>query len=35
MSPMDERTILHRYKSTSFAGVACALMVTGWYRLRD
>ncbi|MCB1183008.1 hypothetical protein KDM41_06205 [bacterium] len=23
----DERFILHRYKSTSFAGIACALMV--------
>jgi len=25
----DERAILHRYKSTSYAGVACALMVVG------
>lgn len=31
MSLMDERTVMHRYKSTSFAGVACALMVTGWF----
>lgn len=27
----DERMILHRYKSTSHAGVACALMVMGWF----
>ena len=25
----DERFILHRYKSTSFAGLACVLMVAG------
>lgn len=31
MSLMDERAALHRYKSTSFAGIACALMVTGWF----
>lgn len=28
---MDERAALHRYKSTSHAGVACALMVIGWF----
>jgi len=28
---MDERAILHRYKSTSHAGVACALMVVGTF----
>ncbi len=27
----DERFILHRYKSTSFAGQACALMVVGLF----
>ncbi len=26
---IDERAILHRYKSTSHAGVACALLVIG------
>jgi len=26
---IDERMVLHRYKSTSHAGVACALMVVG------
>lgn len=26
---MDERAVLHRYKSTSHAGVACAMMVVG------
>jgi hypothetical protein len=25
----DERFVLHRYKSTSFAGQACVLMVAG------
>jgi hypothetical protein len=28
---IDERMTLHRYKSTSHAGVACALMVVGWF----
>jgi len=28
---IDERYILHRYKSTSFAGTACALMVVGLF----
>ncbi len=28
---IDERLILHRYKSTSFAGTACALMVIGLF----
>ena len=31
MSMIDERAILHRYKATSHAGVACALMVIGWF----
>ena len=31
MQLMDERPILHRYKSTSHAGVACALMVMGCF----
>ncbi len=28
---IDERYILHRYKSTSFAGIACAMMVIGLF----
>jgi hypothetical protein len=28
---IDERLILHRYKSSSFAGTACALMVIGLF----
>jgi len=28
---MDERAILHRYKASSHAGTACALMVVGWF----
>ena len=28
---IDERFILHRYKSSSFAGTACALMVIGLF----
>ena len=28
---IDERLIMHRYKATSHAGVACALMVVGWF----
>lgn len=27
----DERTALHRYKSTSFAGAACGVMLGGWF----
>jgi hypothetical protein len=27
----DERAVLHRYKSTSHAGVACGVMVVGWF----
>ncbi len=28
---IDERFILHRYKSTSYAGIACAFMVVGLF----
>lgn len=28
---LDERTALHRYKSTSFAGSACGVMLGGWF----
>lgn len=35
---LDERFIMHRYKSTSLAGTACALMVIGlfgWHYFRN
>jgi len=28
---LDERYLTHRLRSTSHAGVACALMVIGWF----
>jgi hypothetical protein len=28
---LDERFLTHRLRSTSHAGVACALMVIGWF----
>lgn len=28
---IDERVALHRYKSTSFAGSACGVMLGGWF----
>ncbi len=28
---MDERANLHRYKASSHAGIACAVMVIGWF----
>ena len=28
---MDERAILHRYKASSHAGTACAVMVVLWF----
>jgi hypothetical protein len=30
-SNVDERLLLHRYKSTSHAGILAALLMAGWF----